>query len=251
MLTGNARLLQGEIDMILPALIKHHLRHGDDAEFYRMQARDAIAWLKANGVVMGPQTHALDLGAGHGIFGEELLRESCRVTFADEQNLLFPHLRDREFRLFNIDRESLEAVGRYDLVICSNVLEHLSKPERLLSTIQDCLTPKGYFYLSWTNWLSPWGGHEFSPFHFAGARLGPNLWERVTGKKRIHTPGVNLFPTSIGETLARLRHNQSVQIVRVAPRYYTEFAWLSHLPIVREFLSWNCAMLIRRAEPAR
>ena len=30
--------------MILHRLIGHHLKYGDDAAFYRMQAEDAITW---------------------------------------------------------------------------------------------------------------------------------------------------------------------------------------------------------------
>jgi 2-polyprenyl-3-methyl-5-hydroxy-6-metoxy-1,4-benzoquinol methylase len=233
--------------MILPKLIRHHLRHGDDTEFYRMQARDAIRWIAENGVPIGSQTHALDLGAGHGVFGAELIKDGCQVTFSDEQNFLQPNLRDQPFRQFDLDQENLSAVGRYDLVICSNVLEHLSKPERLLHSIQDCLNPNGYFFLSWTNWLSPWGGHEFSPYHYLGPKLGPKLADKITGKTRKHTPYENLFPTSIGQTKKMLRQNKAVRVISVAPRYYTEFAFLCHLPFIREFLSWNCAILLQRA----
>ena len=232
--------------MILPQLIRQHLRSGDDAEFYRIQARDAIRWIAESGVPLGPNTHALDLGAGHGVFGAELIREGCKASFSDEQNFLLPELQANEFRAFNIDREPLSSVGRYDLVICSNVLEHLAKPDPLLNSIQDCLNPKGYFYLSWTNWLSPWGGHEFSPFHYLGPRLGPRISDKMTGKTRKHTPYENLFPTSISRTLATLRRNPALRIVRVAPRYYTELGFLCRIPVAREFLTWNCAMLLQR-----
>ena len=232
--------------MILPALIRHHLRHKDDAEFYRLQAADAIRWIAESGVRLGPETQALDLGAGHGVFGAELLKAGCRVTFSDEQNYLLPELGHHPFVPFNIDRQTLGELGRYDLVICSNVLEHLARPEHLLYSIQDCLNPGGYFYLSWTNWLSPWGGHEFSPFHYLGPRFGPKLWDRIKGVPRKHTPYENLFPTSISRTLRLLKQNRAVRLVRLAPRYYTEFAFLCRVPVLREFLTWNCAMLLRR-----
>jgi hypothetical protein len=34
--------------------------------------------------------------------------------------------------------------------------------------------------------------------------------------------------------------------LRMAPRYYTELSFLMHIPVLREFLAWNCAMLIGR-----
>lgn len=233
--------------MILPALIRHHLKHGDDAEFYRLQARSAIDWLKAENVPLKPGVRAIDLGCGHGVFGKELKREGCDVVFSDEQNFLLPELRDSEFRRFDIDRQELAELGRFDLVICSNVLEHLSRPDQFLLTLDRCLNPGGYFYLSWTNWLSPWGGHEFSPFHFLGPKLGPLMFDKLTGRTRKHTPGQNLHVTHIGRTLSILRRNPHIVVCASVPRYYTEFGLLTRLPLVREFLTWNCAMLIQHA----
>jgi SAM-dependent methyltransferase len=232
--------------MVLPKLISHHLKHGDDPEFYRIQAQDAIAWLQRKGVSLGPETHAIDLGCGHGVFGEELLRHNCKVTFSDEQNFLIPPLRHHPFKPFNIDAEDFGKLGEFDLVICSNVLEHLSQPENFLATLHRCVRPRGWFYLSWTNWLSPWGGHEFSPFHYFGPNLGPKIADRITGRKRKHTPYQNLFPTSIGHTLRLLRQNKNLRLSAIAPRYYPEFSLLTRIPIAREFLTWNCAILLQR-----
>lgn len=232
--------------MVLPKLISHHLKHGDDAEFYRLQAVDAIGWLERRGVALNSAVHAIDLGCGHGVFGSELLERGCKVTFSDEQNFLIEKLKHHPFKPFNIDSENFGDLGEFDLVICSNVLEHLSKPEKFLASLHQCVKPNGWFYLSWTNWLSPWGGHEFSPFHYLGPKLGPRMADRLTGRKRKHTPYENLFPTSIGTTLRLLSGNRSVKVAAIAPRYYPEFAWISRIPVFREFLTWNCALLIRR-----
>jgi SAM-dependent methyltransferase len=232
--------------MIIHKLIAQHLKHRDDPGFYSMQADDAIAWIARNGVPIGPQTAALDLGCGHGIFGEALARRGCRVIFADESNFLLPSLKDAPFKSINLDRDDLAPLGRYDLVICSNVLEHLSKPNEFIARVDQILNASGYLYLSWTSWLSPWGGHEFSPFHYLGPKLGPKVYDSLSKRKRIHTPFVNLFPTSIGAVLAQVRANKRVHLVAAAPRYYPEFSPLVRLPIVREFLTWNCALLLRR-----
>src|SRR6478735_519196 len=70
-----------------------------------------------------------------------------------------PSISARDFKALDLEREPISKLGQFDLVICSNVLEHLSDPQRLLEMIPESLTPGGCFYLSWTNWLSPWGGH--------------------------------------------------------------------------------------------
>jgi SAM-dependent methyltransferase len=232
--------------MILHKLLAHYVKHRDDAWFYALQARDAARWIEQSGVPLGPQTRALDLGCGHGVFGAELVKKGCQVTFADYENGLFPELSGAPFRRVDIDRDDLAALGEYDLVICSNVLEHLAKPDQFIHSAAKLLAPQGKLYLSWTNWLSLWGGHEFSPFHYLGACRGHLIYDKVVGRPRKHTPFVNLYPTYIGSILKLIRREPNLRIIRVAPRYYTEFSFLMRLPGIREFLAWNCALLIAR-----
>jgi len=234
--------------MILHKLISQFGKHRDDETFYALQAKDAIRWLRDKGVAIGSQTRALDLGCGHGVFGAELARLGSKLTFADEQYALLPEVASLPFRAINLDREDIGHLGCYDLVICSNVLEHLAKPKKFIDSIHEILNPNGYLFLSWTNWLSPWGGHEFSPFHYLGASRGHLLYDKVSRRQRKHTPYENLFPTSIGGTIRMIRANSNLVLRHAAPRYYTEFAFLVHIPVVREFLTWNCALLIQRKD---
>jgi len=232
--------------MILHRLIRHHVKHRDDAVFYQMQASDAIRWIKENGVPLRPGLKALDLGCGHGVFGAELAKEGCDISYADFQNSLLPELKGAKFQTMNLDAEDLVKLGEYDLVICSNVLEHLAKPNLFLSNAQKLLRPEGVLFLSWTNWLSPWGGHEFSPFHYLGPHYGHVLYDKLVKRPRLHTPFVSLFPTYIGQTLQTIRQNRELRLLAAAPRYFTNFSFLIHIPIVREFLVWNCSLLIGR-----
>lgn len=233
--------------MIIHKLAWRFIRHGDDPCFYALQARDTVEWLAGEGVELSGDVSALDLGAGLGLIGEELRKRACRVTYADEADCLLPELDHYPVTLLNLDSDDLEALGQYDLVICSNVLEHLSRPEHFVSIVDRIIAPGGMLYLSWTNWLSPWGGHEFSPFHYLGPRLGPRVYDRVMRKPRKHTPYTNLFPTAIGRTLKWLEANPGLKTVRVVPRYYPELAGLVRVPIAREFLTWNCAVLLEKA----
>ncbi|MBX3731574.1 MAG: class I SAM-dependent methyltransferase [Verrucomicrobiae bacterium] len=230
--------------MILTQLMWRFARHGDDEEFYRLQASDAIRWIASSGVPLGAQTEVLDLGCGHGIFGGRLEKSGCPVTFADADNFLRPEYRQHTFLKVDLDRDPLDSLGRYDLVVCSNVLEHLSAPGRFLKDAHCLLKPDGLFYLSWTNWLSPWGGHEFSPLHYLGPRLGPRLYDALARRPRFHKPYVNLFPTYIGSILGTLRDQTAFRVIRMAPRYYTEVEWIMRVPLVREFLAWNCSLLL-------
>lgn len=232
--------------MILHKLLYQFLKNRDNAYFYTLQATDAIRWLETKGIRFEKQTRILDLGCGHGIFGAELVKRGCQVTFSDEQNGLFAELANSPFLQINIDRDDLSKFGQYDLVVCSNVLEHLDKPDEFIHSAAALIVPGGKLFLSWTNWLSPWGGHEFSPLHYLGVKRGHLLYDKLTGKKRFHTPYVNLFPTYIGHVLKTIRNDKNLRIVAMAPRYYTEFGFLLRIPVAREFLAWNCALLIER-----
>ncbi len=237
--------------MIIHKLIRHHLRHRDDEAFYVLQAQDAVRWMTECGVVFSENTEVLDLGCGGGTFGEQLLRRGCRVTFSDLHESLKPALRDQPFRKLAVGEEPIATLGQFDVVLCSNVFEHLARPDAFLAEMHTVLRPGGVMYLSWTNWLSPWGGHDFSPFHYLGPRIGHRVYDLLRPGRRQHVPYAGLYPTYIGRTLRRIRSLPHVRILRIAPRYYTEAAWLMKVPVLREFLAWNCAMLIeRRRDPA-
>jgi 2-polyprenyl-3-methyl-5-hydroxy-6-metoxy-1,4-benzoquinol methylase len=237
--------------MIIHRLILQYLAHRDDPAFYEFQAEDAVRWLERWNVTLGSGVRALDLGCGHGIFGAVLAKRGCEVVYADESNTLMPELAAARFIKFNIDTDDLAGLGSYNLVICSNVYEHLAKPGRFLENVARILRPGGKLYLSWTNWLSAWGGHEFSPFHYLGPRRGHLVYDRLVKRRRKHTPYVNLFPTYVGETMGKVRGLPDLNLLRAAPRYYPEFAFLLRLPVLREFLAWNCALLIGRVDATK
>lgn len=232
--------------MIMHKLTLRYLRYRDDEGFYRLQAADTVRWLASAGFEPAGGTRALDLGCGHGIIGGELAGRGCEVVYADEHDWRLPEFKGTELARVDIEKDDLARLGTFDLVISSNVLEHLSDPGLLIGSAATLLKPGGLFYLSWTNSLSPWWGHEFAPLHYLGARRGARVFDRFSGRTRKHTPYVNLFPYSIGRILRAVRAEPGLQVVRVVPRYYPELEFLMRIPLLREFLAWNCVVLVRR-----
>ena len=232
--------------MIIHRLIAHHLKNGDDTRFYEMQAQDAIQWMKSRGVKMNTDIRVLDLGCGHGVFGGELEKSGCQVDYADIECSLIPERADAPFTAINLDLDDYDTLGQYELIVCSNVFEHLANPRNFVKKLPALLQPGGCLYLSWTNWLSPWGGHDFSPFHYLGPCLGPKVFDQIVGKPRIHYPFKTLYPTYIGKTLEWIRETSQLGVEACVPRYYNELSFLTKIPVFREFWTWNTAMLIRR-----
>jgi hypothetical protein len=53
-------------------------------------------------------------------------------------------------------------------------------------------------------------------------------------------------PAEAGSILKTILTASGLEVERAAPRYYTAFAFLMAIPGLREFLAWNCAVLVRR-----
>jgi len=230
----------------------------DTARFFGLQAEESIRWLSEKKVIASSHPKALDLGCGFGFFGHALSKAGFATTFSDEVNFIHDSIpRPYQFIQFDVCKDDFSRLGTYDLVVFSNVLEHLPNPEKILRSIPELLNENGVFYLCWTNWLGPYGGHEYTPYHYLCPKLASWLFQvlpaqlLIDGKNAPHTLGKNLFPTFIGKTLRLLRTIDRIEIEDFVPRYYPEYRWIAHVPIMREFLAWNFAVLIRRTSSNR
>ena len=137
--------------------------------------------------------------------------------------------------------------GAADVAFSSNVLEHVPDPIRLIGEMIRVTRPDGLIYLAFTNWYSPWGGHEMSPWHY----LGPAFAERRYAKRYHHKPkhkvGASLFPVHVGPVLRALRARTDIEIVDARPRYYPPWCRpLVRIPGLREVATWNLLLVMRR-----
>ena len=137
--------------------------------------------------------------------------------------------------------------GGADVVFSSNVLEHVSDPMGLVEEMIRATRPGGLVYLSFTNWYSPWGGHEMSPWHYLGPGYAERRYIRRHRREPKHRCGVNLFPVHIGPVLRAMRARPDVEIVEARPRYYPRWCRLVvRLPGLREVATWNLLLIMRR-----
>jgi SAM-dependent methyltransferase len=138
--------------------------------------------------------------------------------------------------------------GSADVTFSSNVLEHVPDPMGLIEEMIRVTRPGGLVYLSFCNWYSPWGGHEMSPWHYLGAGYAERRYRRRHQGEPKHHRGGNLFAVHIGPTLRALRARPDVEIVAARPRYYPRWcAFLVRLPGLREIVTWNLMLIMRRS----
>jgi SAM-dependent methyltransferase len=133
-----------------------------------------------------------------------------------------------------------------DGLLCSNMIEHTPDPLSVFDEIERVVRPDGWVWLSWTNWYSPWGGHDVSPFHYLGPRFGLRAYRRATGREPKNVPLQSLFPLHIGSTLRELRSRHEWALLDVAPRYYPSQRWILNVPGLREVATWNCRVMAKR-----
>ncbi len=189
----------------------------------------------------------LDLGCGGGYYGAALKRSGAEVVAADLAEADVRQASQRDLSALICDGTRLPfPSGSFDGVFCSNMLEHTPRPELIFDELERVLRPGGWAWVSWTNWYSPWGGHEIVPLHFLGPHNGLRAWRALFGEPRKNVPFVELWPTYVGRTIAHVRRRPGLEVLDVVPRYYPTQRWILRVPVLREVLTWNCLIMLRR-----
>ncbi|MEU8526673.1 MULTISPECIES: class I SAM-dependent methyltransferase [Streptomyces] len=226
-------------------LFRAFLREQDDPHTaYELLARDAVDQVERLTRLDGRVV--VDVGGGRGYFTREFRRRGAHGY------------------LFEPDADELAAEpgagtvvadgyllpladGAADVCFSSNVLEHVRDPGTFLSEMVRVTRPGGLIYVSFTNWLSPWGGHEWAPWHYLGAERARARYERRTGRAAKHRLGDNLFAIGVGPTLRGVRSRDDVEILSARSRYWPVLPQLvARVPGLREFATWNLLLILRR-----
>ncbi|HEX5443905.1 MAG TPA: methyltransferase domain-containing protein [Pirellulales bacterium] len=97
----------------------------------------------------------LEVGCGAGRLGEGLkARQACEVVGVERNRAAAAQAAERLDRVYtgNIERMELPFVaGEFDCIVCGDVLEHLNRPERLLTRARQWLAPGGRLVASVPN----------------------------------------------------------------------------------------------------
>ncbi|QOV47557.1 class I SAM-dependent methyltransferase [Streptomyces chromofuscus] len=225
------------------------LREQDDPDAcYALLARDSVDQVEAyDGPVAGRTV--VDVGGGSGHFTEEFRRRGAHA-YLFEPDVGELGRRPPDGSVIADGYLLPLPDGAADVTFSSNVLEHVADPQTFLSELARVTRPGGLIYVSFTNWLSPWGGHEWAPWHYLGAERARARYRRRTGKPAKHTLGENLFAVHIGPTLRQVRARDDVTLVTARSRYWPFLAQaVVKAPGIREVATWNLLLILRRCPP--
>jgi glycosyltransferase involved in cell wall biosynthesis len=219
----------------------------DPDRFYHYLAADTMRQLR--GYMDPAGTTAVDIGGGPG-YTAEALRAAGADCMVVDFSMAELGLHDRvPDSAVQGDGQSLPLRSSSAQVVhSSNVLEHVPDWEAMLSEMVRVLEPeRGIGYLNFTNWFSPWGGHETSPWHLLGGERAVARYTRKYGRRPKNEFGVSLFRLDIAQVLAWFAKQSDVEVVWVGPRYLPEWMrWIAHTPAVRELITWNLVIVFRR-----
>ncbi|GIH74579.1 SAM-dependent methyltransferase [Planobispora longispora] len=215
--------------------------------FYGLLARDTVSQLSTYTEVKG--SLVLDVGGGAGYFAEALQDAGARVVCVDcdagEMTA-----RDGTMPEGAVLGSALclpLRTGSIDICFSSNVLEHVPDPFTMASEMVRVTRPGGTVYLSFTNWLSPWGGHETSPWHYLGGHRAARRYERRHGKRPKNVFGESLYAVSVADALRWARTCGDATVVDALPRYLPRWAKpVLAIPGLREIVTWNLVLVLRK-----
>ncbi len=219
----------------------------DPDGFYGMLADDMVTQLRAHIEPAGAT--ALDVGTGAG-YMTRAMRAAGATCYGIEYDLGELTWRGEPPTGIAI-ASALEmpfADGSFDIAFSSNVLEHVPAPWVMADEMVRVTRPGGIVYLSYTNWLSPWGGHETAPWHYLGGEHAARRYEIKTGSPAKNRFGESLFAVSVGDALRWARGCSDARLIAAIPRYHPWWAqWVVEVPGLREIVTWNLVLVLEKA----
>lgn len=217
----------------------------DPARFYTALAEDSVEMIGRYGDLRGRTV--LDVGAGPLFFARAFEGAGARYIGCDVDAGDFAHQTGSSLAVACVGQQLPFRDGSVDVAFSSNVLEHVPDPEVICRELVRVTRPGGVAVASFTNWLSPWGGHETSPWHYLGGEYAVRRYQRKHGKDPKNRVDRSLFRLSVAEMLRAAETMPGAELVDARPRYWPDWSRpLLRVPGVREVATWNLWLAWRK-----
>lgn len=165
-----------------------------------------------------------------------------------------------------------ELESNFDIIICHDVFEHITKKELFLSNLNKFLKPQGIVFMSFPAWQMPFGGHQqicrnrifsYLPFiHLFPAfiyrlllkafKVDADCIKELLSIKKTRV-SIELFERLIKKTNLIILNRQ---LWFINPHYKTKFGLSPHklnkivseIPYLRNFASTSCFYILKEKE---
>jgi len=144
---------QGKIIRVDTRVLVGHLANGEVIYPPTKEYQVATYQIAAEVICKHNLSSVIDLGCGFARKLVKYIEPICKVvTAVDNEDCISyckSHYSNIEVDFKSLDFETgFEGLGKYGLVICADVLEHLDKPKALFRTIKSCMTDDSFAVLS-------------------------------------------------------------------------------------------------------
>lgn len=112
------------------------------------------------------ETEILEVGCGDGGNLLPFVKKQCKVTGIDraksriEKAQEYFNSQGYNIRLLNDDIFQIKDIGKFDIIILNDVIEHITDKAPLLEKLKSLLKPDGILFLGFPAWQMPFGGHQ-------------------------------------------------------------------------------------------
>ena len=225
-------------------LLEFRHEQSDPGRFYRVLADDSARMLASYTSLEGATL--LDVGGGPGYFADAFTTAGATYFSIDVDS----DLADESGRSRRVVGTGVQLPFRdeaFDVVYSSNVLEHVAEPWTVAEEMLRVLRPGGLAFISYTVWFGPWGGHETAPWHFLGGHRARRRYRRRFGTEPKNRFGESLFAVTVGDGMRWAARQHPMEVIDLTARYNPRWAhFLLRIPLVREVLTWNLAIVVRK-----
>jgi SAM-dependent methyltransferase len=237
---------QGSIRRTIALVRAFSGERADPDRFYRLLAEDSVREVGRYLPLAGKTV--LDVGGGPGHFAGAFARRGATyLTVDSDPGELTGRFGARPYAVVASGLALPFRDASLDVCYSSNVLEHVRAPDRMLAEMVRVTRPGGLVICAYTVWLSPWGGHETSPWHYLGGDYARRRYQRRYGHAPKNVYGRSLFALPAGRMMRWARRQRDADLIDAFPRYHPRWLrWTAHVPGLRELTTANLVLVLRR-----
>lgn len=194
---------------------------------------DVLAFLKhLAGVVVGPGIRILDIGFGQGEdLVQSLHRGAAKVCGADIAQASLDYVYERagkhdgrlDLRLLDVCDEALPWEENYfDVAVCTEAIEHMPNPYRMVAEVKRVLKPDGIFLLAFPDPMDNDGYDGGKHAHTIPGFLHKPNFEKFMRQLYFHKPAHRQNGSSAWYTYENYKGPGIVDLFHIIAGNYTE-----------------------------